>query len=462
MGTLRPFGTILVAAGVLFLLSTPVLADDSLYVDATGKVGVGTTTPARKLHVSNGSSGATFDSAADVVIEDDGAAVLQFATPSSENAKIVFGDPNGSQAGAIKYRHSTNDMTFRTAGTDRVLIDSAGRVGIGTLEPQQSLVVAKGSGTPVIETVKIDDDIGGGAYLGQLFFSGQEDPADPNSRYVTARIMARAVGAWDDNNKGSRLLFYATPKGTETLTEMMRIDESGSVGIGTTLFGGGKGVLALGDAAAVPHNAPANTAVLYCSAGKLWVFDANGNNTVLSSHPSEEIDALAEADDPYPLFHKSSNRVIGKELVIDMGKALRLLQTLFPEERFIWYRDIPKVDAVKQQRQAWKEQWIAEHTAEAEIDKREAFETVRVKVDDESKVVGEKVSYRLEGEEVKEVRRPVYAKKLVEQRRLREGVRFDTETGKFYLLKVPTEAEAEAAADKDFQFTVDRWVEKRM
>jgi len=87
---------------------------------------------------------------------------------------------------------------------------------------------------------------------------------------------------------------------------------------------------------------------------------------------------------------------------------------------------------------------------------------VRVKVDDESKVVGEKVSYRLEGEEVKEVRRPVYAKKLVEQRRLREGVRFDTETGKFYLLKVPTEAEAEAAADKDFQFTVDRWVEKRM
>jgi len=300
MGTLRPFGTILVAAGVLFLLSTPVLADDSLYVDATGKVGVGTTTP-----------------------EDDGAAVLQFATPSSENAKIVFGDPNGSQAGAIKYRHSTNDMTFRTAGTDRVLIDSAGRVGIGTLEPQQSLVVAKGSGTPVIETVKIDDDIGGGAYLGQLFFSGQEDPADPNSRYVTARIMARAVGAWDDNNKGSRLLFYATPKGTETLTEMMRIDESGSVGIGTTLFGGGKGVLALGDAAAVPHNAPANTAVLYCSAGKLWVFDANGNNTVLSSHPSEEIDALAEADDPYPLFHKSSNRVIGKELVIDMGKALR-------------------------------------------------------------------------------------------------------------------------------------------
>jgi len=31
MGTLRTFGTILVAAGVLFLLSTPVLADDSLY-----------------------------------------------------------------------------------------------------------------------------------------------------------------------------------------------------------------------------------------------------------------------------------------------------------------------------------------------------------------------------------------------------------------------------------------------
>ena len=48
-----------------------------------------------------------------------------------------------------------------------------------------------------------------------------------------------------------------------------------------------------------------------------------------------EIEELADPNDPYPLFHKSSINLIGKELVIDRGKAFRLIQTLFPDEQYI-------------------------------------------------------------------------------------------------------------------------------
>jgi hypothetical protein len=80
----------------------------------------------------------------------------------------------------------------------------------------------------------------------------------------------------------------------------------------------------------------------------------------------------------------------------------------------------------------------------------------------ESQVVGEKIGYGLKGKDVIEVRTPVYAKRTEQEWHLKAGVRFDTETGRFFLKKVPTEQEVEAAARSQFNVGLPQWVKDRM
>ena len=62
---------------------------------------------------------------------------------------ILFGHSDDADAGAIKYWGSAaglgtfaNAMTFNTNGTQRMHIDSSGRVGIGTTSPQVSSIIS--------------------------------------------------------------------------------------------------------------------------------------------------------------------------------------------------------------------------------------------------------------------------------------------------------------------------------
>ena len=156
---------------------------------------------------------------------------------------------------------------------------------------------------------------------------------------------------------------------------------SGNLGIGTTAFGSGAtNVVMLANGS--PSSGVQDAAFIYAGGGEMFAGDQDGNTSQISPHPSEDIEALADPKDPYPLFEKCSNRYIGKEIVVDKGKAFRLLQTLFPDEEFIWYREVPRVDPVTAQREWWKRKWIRENTREVEITKSEAFETVTVDVED--------------------------------------------------------------------------------
>ena len=109
-------------------------------VDITGglttttDVGIGTASPADKLHVFKGSSGiSTFSSNTAILIEDDAAVALQFATPNTFNQQIVFSDPEDNTVGKIQYAHSSNVMTFDTDGDESMRITS-GHAVIGRSE----------------------------------------------------------------------------------------------------------------------------------------------------------------------------------------------------------------------------------------------------------------------------------------------------------------------------------------
>lgn len=108
---------------------------NTLHVDATNnRVGIGTVSPADKLHVSKGSSGmSSFSSNTAILIEDDGPVALQFATPNTSNQQILFADPEDNTAGKIQYSHSDNIMTFDTDGDESMRITS-GHAVVGKSE----------------------------------------------------------------------------------------------------------------------------------------------------------------------------------------------------------------------------------------------------------------------------------------------------------------------------------------
>lgn len=133
---------------------------------ADTNVGIGTTTPARRLHVSSGASGATSLSSSDLVIEDDTSAFQHFLTPNDIESGILFGDVTDSVAGGIIFNNAAtnNGIQFRSGGnTTRMTLDGTGSLGIGTTAPINRLTI----GTP--ETPLLSGAVGifnaGGTFL---------------------------------------------------------------------------------------------------------------------------------------------------------------------------------------------------------------------------------------------------------------------------------------------------------
>lgn len=97
----------------------------TLVVDAaTGRVGIGTSSPLEPLHVEN--------------INAD---LLLRSTSNTGNSRVFFGDPSSNVAGQLLYAHNGNFLAIVTNGGEKVRINSTGNVGIGTTAPTNLLDV---------------------------------------------------------------------------------------------------------------------------------------------------------------------------------------------------------------------------------------------------------------------------------------------------------------------------------
>jgi hypothetical protein len=125
---------------IIFILSILLFANC-----VSAQTGIGTTTPAVKLHVK--SNAATFR------LEGTDHTYMELFPQGSSTRYGLIGFPNTSSTQlTFMNQFTTGSMVFGTNGTNKMLLNSDGKLGIGTSSPGTSLHIENGStfGTPAI------------------------------------------------------------------------------------------------------------------------------------------------------------------------------------------------------------------------------------------------------------------------------------------------------------------------
>ena len=215
---------------------------ESVRIDASGNVGIGTVSPIAKLNVTG------------AAVTNADARSLIFATDTSAFAAGVGGgisflakyNTAGTyfEAGNVKgIKENGTDGNFAGAlaftthadggsPTERMRINSSGNVGIGTTAPNAKL-----------ELSLVSNPGGPGFYGGAnnllLFAASGSGYGEPAVKFQEHGTDVGAVIAGKNTANGAMAIVFAnrsTSSTTSTLTEKMRIDQDGNLLVGTTVL----------------------------------------------------------------------------------------------------------------------------------------------------------------------------------------------------------------------------------
>lgn len=262
-----------------------------LYIKSDGNVGIGITDPTEKLQVSGritatsairaGTTSAIASSGeflsvlgqASIRLDSTSAATTYLinadTTANTIQPYIFLSDTSGNRGGwgseystAKSSIYGQGGISFQTGtsgfsyANERLLITSTGNVLIGNSATgslggiQSALQVDRPSSSTLNASILIreneantswpklylsknrsDNPMGPDNKLGSIEFYGDNGSNDE----LGARIEATAdgTGFWSTTSRPTRLVFSVTPDGSTTLTEALRIDPTGNVGIGT-------------------------------------------------------------------------------------------------------------------------------------------------------------------------------------------------------------------------------------
>lgn len=231
---------------------------ERMRLTSDGKVGIGTSSPSQVLHVNQ----------TGVVGGEYGIRISQ--TSATANALKILIDSANTTSSIMQ--ESTPPLIFGINNTERLRIDSSGRLLVGTSSsrnytslgsPQfqiESIAYAQSSigltnnqnvadGSYIIFNKTRGTSVGSntivqaGDFLGAIWFQG----TDGSASVLSSTIACAVEGTPAANKIASRLVFSTTADGASAPTERLRITSDGKVGIGTNSIRGTSLLDARGD-----------------------------------------------------------------------------------------------------------------------------------------------------------------------------------------------------------------------
>jgi len=218
---------------------------ERMRIDSSGNVGIGTTSPSSLLHLEG----------------SDGVAQIRLQRASTTIGGIIKQTSYGLSYDAFDGNTGAPSHQFRTSAdgtnfTERMRIDSAGKVGIGTTSPSHNLdVISTSASTDV--SARIASNSNSGDNDGTLIIgNGGTGDAMLRFDYEGTNTDRARIGVTASNQ---HLQFF-----TAGANERMRIDSSGSLLVGIQTINGNTASM----------HVDANTANKFCT-----TISHNGNTT---------------------------------------------------------------------------------------------------------------------------------------------------------------------------------------
>ena len=130
-----------------------------LFVDGgNDRVGIGTSGPLAKLHVDTSNSGVALNSEADdFFVESNSHTGMTIGSGSSHRSSIYFANSSDNDIARIVVSHAEGSMRFNNNASERMRIDSSGRLLFSKTSSDNSVQGVKLSGGQIVGTVANDD-----------------------------------------------------------------------------------------------------------------------------------------------------------------------------------------------------------------------------------------------------------------------------------------------------------------
>ena len=254
------------ATSLVFKTGASEAAAEKFRVTSAGNVGIGTSSPSRKLDIEDTSANP----------------VASLVSSTSGTPSIFFGDTDNDARGRIEYENSNDKMRIYSAGSNRVSIDSSGFVGIGTNSPTATL--------DVNGTIKLDGNypVGtgnvalGDTALGSVTSSGNYNVAigalSQEDTTTGDRNTSVGYGSLTNNTEGQ----YNEAFGYTALATNTTGNYNSALGYGALYTNNGSQNVAVGYAALYDNTSGIyNSALGYSSLGNNT--DGNYNTAIGSS-----------------------------------------------------------------------------------------------------------------------------------------------------------------------------------
>ena len=201
----------------------------SLYISGSDpRVGIGTTTPSEKLHVINDNEQ---DGTVKLGGSEDALGLVINYDQSSATTTTITSNPSYTNTGAL--------MILRVDGDDsstanQLVLKGDGNVGIGTTSPDTKLHIVNDSATTNagVKVLTLTQSTSGTPASGLgpgISFVAER----PSSNILLERAAIYGISGTNPDDDGALTFFTRTDTGAIGVSEKMRIDSNGNVGIGT-------------------------------------------------------------------------------------------------------------------------------------------------------------------------------------------------------------------------------------